>query len=71
MAYRVELHYWNNQNGYTHSETIDNIDVCCTAEEYAKSLDNDLTPKNPNEAINIEIFDINDELLSEFWCQKN
>lgn len=24
--YRVELHFWKSQQGYSHSETIDNFD---------------------------------------------
>lgn len=32
--YRVELHYWKSQQGYSHSETIDNFDEKISAEEY-------------------------------------
>lgn len=70
--YRVELHYWKNQQGYSHSETFDNFDDFTTAEEYAKSLDDDLTPENPDEAINVEIYDNDtDELVSEYWLCKD
>lgn len=70
--YRVELHFWKSQQGYSHSETIDNFDEKMSAEEYFKNLDDDLTPDDPNEAINIEIYDNDtDKLVSEYWAQKN
>ena len=70
--YRVELHHWRNQQGYSHSEIFDNFDEKMSAEEYFKNFDGDLTPDDPSEAINIEIYDNDtDELVSEYWVQKN
>lgn len=68
--YRIELHHWINNQGYTHSETFDHSETLITAENYAKSLDDDLTPDNPDEAINVEVYNEDDELLSEYWLQK-
>lgn len=70
MSYRVEAHYWRNQSGYSHSETIDNLSNQMTAEEYVKALDYDLTLEDPEEAVNVEIYSEDDALVSEHWCQK-
>lgn len=69
--YRVELHHWRNQQGYSCSEVLDNLDEKCTAEEYVKDYDGDLTPEDLEDAINVEIYDNDtDELMSEYWLQK-
>ena len=68
--YRVELKHWNESSGFYSSETFDNIEKLLTAEEYYKTYDGDLTPEDPSEAVNIEIYDTDDELLSDYWLQK-
>lgn len=72
--YRVEFHLWTSNNGYYCNTTFDNLEEYCSAEEYFKicesNTDGGLTPEDPDEAINIEIYDEDDNLLSEFWAQK-
>lgn len=72
--YRVELHLWNSNSGYYCSSTFENLEEYCSAEEYFKTcesyMDDGLTPEDPDEAINIEIYDEDNNLLSEYWVQK-
>lgn len=65
--FRVELNHWNG-SGYSHSETFDNIEENITAEEYVKKLDSPLVPVA--DAINVEIYNEDNELVSEYWVEK-
>ena len=69
--FRIELNHWKDDEGFTFSETFDNIEEYCTAEEYINSYDGDLTPEDPNEAIQLEVYSENNVLLSIFWLQKD
>lgn len=40
--YHVNLVHWNPDNGYTHSETIDNFEKYMPAIAWLNSLDDDL-----------------------------
>ena len=71
---RVELHYWSAEEGYFHSETVDNIEENISAEEYVKRLFDkgggfDIPDYLENEfyAINVEMYDENDRLVSEYF----
>ena len=69
--FRIELNHWKNGEGFNFSETFDNIEEYLTAEEYINSYDGDLTPEDPNEAIQLEVYSENNVLLSIFWLQKD
>lgn len=68
--FRVELNHYFEGEGFKFSETFDNIENLCSAEEYAKDYDGNLIPENPDEAIRLEIYDEENNLLSSFWLQK-
>ena len=68
--FRVELNHYFEGEGFKFSETFDNIENLCSAEEYAKNYDGDLIPENPDEAIRLEIYDEENNLISSFWLQK-
>jgi len=72
--YRIEFHLWNSNSGYYCSSTFENLEEYCSAEEYFKACESDmygsLIPEDPDEAINIEIYDEDNNLLSEYWVQK-
>lgn len=67
---RVEFRYWTKENGYSHNETVDNIDDEITAQEYVNSLeDNGIL--NNYDGINVELYDEEDELISEYFWEKD
>lgn len=69
--YEVRLHHWFEDSGYGTLEVFEQLEVFVNAEEYAKCCNVELTPQNPNEAINVEIYDKRtDQLVSEYWLQK-
>lgn len=68
--FRVELNHYFEGEGFKFSETFDNIENSCSAEEYVKNYDGYLIPENPDEAIRLEIYDEENNLLSSFWLQK-
>ena len=68
MAYRIELNHWVDGSGWSHSETYDHVDELCTAEEYIRSLDPDYRLEAPEDGdIRVEIYDEDDNKLSECW----
>lgn len=68
---RVEFRHWKANSGYTHSETYDHIEENITAEEYVECLEN---PSDcfsvGQDAINVEMYDEDDNLLSEYFWEK-
>lgn len=61
---RVDFHYWVEGSGYSHSETFDHIKEGMTAEEYVKACEGNVEfPSNTN----VELYDENDNLVSEFF----
>lgn len=77
---RVELHYWHDGSGYSHSETFDEVPEGTTAEQYVTDYNtnqidgnNLLNPLNPDDycdAINVELYNKDNKLVSEFWLEK-
>lgn len=67
---RVEFRYWKANSGYSHNETIDNIETTMTAEEYVKNLDDAGLYIADHDAINVEMYDENDNLISEYFWEK-
>lgn len=67
---RVEFRYWKNGSGYSHNETIENIDYTITAQEYVKNLEDADLYIAEHDAINVEIYDEDDNLLSEYFWEK-
>lgn len=67
--YRVEFRYWKNGSGFSHNETVDNIDEEISAYEYVNALE-DHGILNNYDGINVEIYDEDDNLLSEYFWQE-
>ncbi|MBR3468635.1 MAG: hypothetical protein IKH28_02965 [Lachnospiraceae bacterium] len=74
---RVELHHWKEFSGYSHSETFDIrfagefVNLAESAKEYYKNFDGDLLDGlEPGEGINIEMYDDNNNLVSEYFIVK-
>jgi len=68
---RVEFRYWTEGSGYSHSETVDVIDDHITAEEYIGLLDDkDACFSTGADAINVEMYDGGDNLVSEYFWEK-
>lgn len=67
---RVEFRYWKNGSGYIHNETIENIDYTMTAQEYVKNLEDADMYIADHDAINVEMYDDDDNLLSEYFWEK-
>lgn len=67
---RVEFRYWKKDSGYSHNETVDNIDYTITAQEYVKNLEDADLYIAEHDAINVEIYDEDDNLLSEYFWEK-
>lgn len=67
--YRVEVKHWIAGSGFSHSETIDNIDVFCTAKEYVQEAFD-----NPDDVIMFDAVEVaileNDTILSKEWIEK-
>lgn len=68
VMFRVELRHWKAGSGYSHNETFDNIDKVITAREYWDGIDPEIEIK-PDEGINVEIYDEEDNLLSEWFVE--
>ena len=66
---RVELHYWKEGSGYSHSETFDEVPVGFTAEQYVNECDENLLD-DEYDAINVELYDNDNNLISEYWLSK-
>lgn len=67
---RVELHYWKEGSGYSHSETFDEVLVGFTAEQYVNEYDGNLLDDDEYDAINVELYDNDNNLISEYWLSK-
>jgi hypothetical protein len=68
---RVELHYWTEGSGYSHSETFDEVPEGFTAEQYVDEYNGDLIDEDRDyDAINVELYDKNNKLVSEYWLEK-
>ena len=66
--YRVDFYYWNCETGFSHVETIENINMFVEAKQYVDNIDMDYFTNIPYDAIWIKIVDNeNDYVLSEFW----
>lgn len=66
--YRVDFYYWNCDSGFSHIETVENINTLFNAKEYADSIDVDYFTEIPYDAIWVKIIDNeNDYILSEYW----
>lgn len=66
--YRVDFYYWNCESGFSHVETIENINMFVEAKQYVDNIDMDYFTNIPYDAIWIKIVDNeNDYVLSEFW----
>lgn len=72
----VELNYWIPGSGYSHSEIFENLNELVDAKEYVESCrDNDVYFTNPldekNGCVNVEIYNKNNELISEFFVDND
>lgn len=66
--FRVDFYYWNCETGFSHVETIENINMFVEAKQYVDNIDMDYFTNIPYNAIWIKIVDNeNDYVLSEFW----
>lgn len=64
---RVELHYWKEGSGYSHSEMFDEVPVGFTAEQYVKEYDGNIMDDCEYDAVNVELYDKDNKLISEYW----
>lgn len=72
MTYRVEIAHWNANQGWTNTETFDNIEEYVTAEEYfneAFGSANEAAGNDEGEAAEIRILDEDDNILSTYWVE--
>lgn len=74
MKYRVELRYWTDGSGYSYNETFDNFEADSIAEneaelyvEACKGNGIDFLDGTDYDAVNVEIYDDDDNLISETW----
>lgn len=74
---RVDLHHWKEDSGFSHSETFDSRyagefkNLAESAKEYFEDFDGDLLDDlEPGEGINIEMYNDNDDLVSEYFISK-
>lgn len=69
--YRYELHYWVSGQGYSHSETWDNLDYYLPARVFLDEsfVDRDDAVGLRNDAVNVEVY-LDDELIDEFFHVK-
>jgi len=66
--YRVDFYYWNCETGFSHVETIENINMFIEAKQYADNIDMDYYTEISYDAIWIKIVDNeNDYVVSEYW----
>ena len=68
--YRVDFYYWNCDSGFSHIETVENINTLFNAKEYADNIDIDYYTEIPYDAIMVRVMDNeNDYVLSEYWWE--
>ena len=67
---RVEFRYVTKDIGESRSETVSHIDNDMTAEEYVKSLKSAGVYQADHDAINVELYDENDNLVSEYLWER-
>lgn len=67
---RVEFRFWTQANGYSHNETVDNIDEVISAEEYIGRLEDAGACLGDYDGINVELYDEDDNLVSEYFWEK-
>ena len=72
MMNRVDFRYWKEGSGYSHSETIDHIPEGIGAEEYINRLIENDNVVDPGcfDAINVELYDEDDNLVSEYFWER-
>lgn len=67
---RVEFRFWTAGSGYSHSETVDHIDEDISAEEYVSRLEDAGAYLGDYDAINVELYGEDDNLVSEYFWEK-
>lgn len=67
-TYTVILNHWQDGSGWSHSETFDRIDEACTAEEYLRSLDEQLKPPVGCDNFRCEVYDEDGHCISKCWA---
>lgn len=67
--YRIDLDYWEEGYGYSHTETFDNVETYCTAQEYIQSLEPPLEVDDRHE-ITVKVFNGDDKLVSSHVYSK-
>lgn len=67
---RIEFRYWKENSGYSHNETVGYTDGNMTAEEYVKSLEDAGLYQGDYDAINVELYDQDNNLVSEYFWKK-
>lgn len=74
MKYRVELRYWTDGSGYNYNETFENFEADSItndeAEKYVEECKGngiDFLDGTDYDAVNVEIYDDDDNLISETW----
>ena len=70
--YRVDFYYWNCGSGFSHVETIENINTFIGAKQYADNIDIDYFTEIPYDAIWVKIVDNeNDYVVDDYWWELN
>ena len=70
----VVANYWKADNGWTHEEEVDRLNVYVSAEMYVNSLDDDTLANYFNQGHDAVQFDILDEdgnKVSDYWVDRD
>ena len=67
---RIEFRYWTENSGYSHNETVGYTKDDITAEQYAKSLEDAGLYQGKYDAINVELYDDDNNIVSEYFWKK-
>lgn len=74
MKYRVDMRYWYNGSGYSCNPTFETFKAATITENEAEKYVEELKDNNINlldgtdyDAVNVEIYDDDDNLISEKW----
>ena len=68
---RIEFRYWKENSGYSHNETVGYTDENITAEEYVNALEDAGLYQGDYDAINVELYDQDNNIVSEYFWEKD
>lgn len=69
----VVANYWKADNGWTHEEEVDRLNVYVSAEMYVNGLDDDTLVNYFNhghDAVQFDILDEDGNKVSDYWVDK-